>query len=238
VLELGTGWVPAVPLCIALCEIPVISVDIHDLRKNIVMLQTIKILAERTFKEVKELLPFASEQKFEFLVNSIRDNLPFMEILDALNIRFLISDARNLDIPPESISLFVSNTTLEHIQREVLEDIIKNFYRLAEPDAIVSHNIDISDHFSHDDPRITEYNYLKFGERTWALFNNEFLYQNRLRLSDYIHMHERSGFAIRNVEPRNMHRDKLNHLKIAKSFTKYDREDLAVTGAWLVAGKK
>ena len=65
--------------------------------------------------------------------------------------------------------------------KNFLKDIKKNLNL----NGLVSSLIDYSDHYSHTDNNINSLNFLKFDESNWKKYNNEYLYQNRLRHQDY-----------------------------------------------------
>ena len=59
------------------------------------------------------------------------------------------------------------------------------------------HDIDMTDHFSHTDSRITSINFLKFSAKEWTKYsNNPFAYHNRLRIYDYSKIFQNTGFRI------------------------------------------
>jgi len=81
-----------------------------------------------------------------------------------------------------NIQLISSNNTYEHIYPEVLGGIIQRMWALLAPGGIMSHFIDMSDHFAHMDRGIDIYNFLRFSEKQWDLIDNRIQPQNRWRL--------------------------------------------------------
>jgi hypothetical protein len=62
---------------------------------------------------------------------------------------------------------------------------------------VAVHIVDLSDHFSHDDPSISAINFLRFSSEQWArLGGNEFAYTNRLRASQLAEIYRGAGFDI------------------------------------------
>jgi ubiquinone/menaquinone biosynthesis C-methylase UbiE len=107
------------------------------------------------------------------------------ELLENLRIRYTIGDACRLSLPDRSISLITSNNTLEHVPAEILRGLLVEFRRLAATGGVMSHFIDMSDHFARLDPSITIYNYLRYSKRQWRWIDNTIQPQNRLRISHY-----------------------------------------------------
>src|SRR5690606_28209828 len=117
-------------------------------------------------------------------------------LLKALGVQFLVGDIRHLSLPVRSVDFIISNTTLEHIDRKTLTGIFHSFGRLITKDGLMSHLIDMSDHFSHGDPSIGSYNFLQYPEAQFRFINTALLYQIRFRASDYRQMLTESGFEV------------------------------------------
>ncbi|MBK8027012.1 MAG: hypothetical protein IPK19_37905 [Chloroflexi bacterium] len=99
----------------------------------------------------------------------------------------------------------------------------------------MSHLIDLSDHYSHFDRRLSPYHFLKFSSIEWRLFNNGLHYQNRLRIADYRDIHSRTGFHVVNEESRTAAAEFIDSIQIAPEFNRYERADLSVTESWMVS---
>ena len=71
----------------------------------------------------------------------------------------------SLSLQKESVDFICSNNTFEHIPQEILRDILVEFKRVLHPNGLMSHFIDMSDHFAHFDSRITIYNFLQIQQK-------------------------------------------------------------------------
>jgi hypothetical protein len=98
-----------------------------------------------------------------------------------------------------------------------------------------NNSIDLSDHYSHFDHRLTPYNFLRYSAASWRLFNNDLHYQNRLRVSDYREIHELTGFKILYERDEPLETDLIDRIALAPEFQHYDRQDLIVTRSWIVS---
>ena len=216
VLELGTGWYPVVPIGLVAAGVDrVTTIDVNPLCDATSASRALEMFgpvldADRTAREPNQLL-------------------------EPVGVRLLVCDARNSGLPDASVDLFVSNNTLEHIPPEMLGEIIAEFRRLAAPGAVMDHFIDMSDHYAHFDRSITEFNYLRYSDRTWRLFNNRLQYQSRLRISDYRRIVEQTGFRVVTEEAERGPLDQLEGVKLAARFRRYPPEELAVVRAWVTA---
>jgi len=156
------------------------------------------------------------------------------EIQETLDITLVVANATDTGLEGSSVDLFVSNNTLEHIPYPVLLNIFGEFRKLAAPAAIISHYIDLNDHFALFDSSISPYHFFKLSSRTWRLIDNQFSPVNRLRISDYRTLHESAGFDILSEEDDSK-ANQFNHQAIAKEFQAYPLDDLIVTDSWMIS---
>ena len=181
-------------------------------------------------------LPATDPARVETVLAAARDHIaPPDEVLARVGVRAMVGDARVSGLPAGSIDLVVSNNTLEHIPPHVLEEIVFEFRRVSAPGAVMDHFVDISDHYAHFDSSITEFNYLRYGPRTWRLVNNRLQYQNRLRASDYRRLIESAGLRVIAEEIERGTPEQLAQITVAAPFHAYAREDLLILRMWLTA---
>ncbi len=123
------------------------------------------------------------------------------ELEPRFGIRYLAPiDARATGLPPASVDFVSSTSTLEHIPERDVVPIFAECRRLLRPDGLLSARIDMRDHFSYADPRVSPYSFLRYSPRAWRLLNSRLLYQNRLRLSDHLRLIEAAGFEVVSVD--------------------------------------
>jgi SAM-dependent methyltransferase len=149
-------------------------------------------------------------------------------------------DARRTDLADESVDCVTSTNTLEHIAPGDIRLILRECHRVLRPGGVVSFRIDYQDHYSYFDRRISAYNFLRYSDRSWRLFNPPLHYQNRLRHRDHAEMLRSAGFTIREDHPNIGGDDDLQRLRelpLDPRFREYTVEELAVTDAHLVATK-
>lgn len=231
-VELGTGWYPTVPVGLALGGVDrVLTIDLEPLFDR-----------ERTLAVLRRYRDFIASGRIEVAarasarldqVVASAAGMSATELLEAIGVESLLVDARATGLPDASVDLFVSNNTLEHIGGVMLEQIFVEFARIAGPGASMSHFIDMADHYAGFDPSITVFNFLRYEPRVWSLFNNRLQYQNRLRLSQYLEIHETAGWA---VTTQDVHREPiavLREVPISSSFCQFSEEDLRASKAWV-----
>jgi len=239
VLELGTGWLPIVPISLFLHGVDIIrSVDITPLLNQQLIRETLEMFVKYADEgRLTRHLLHVQPERLDTLrrVAAQANALSALDLLKQLRIEVVVADASKLDLPAESLTLIMSNTTLEHISPEIMTGIFRAFRRVIRRDGVMSHLIDLTDHYSHLDRNITPYNFLQFSELTWRLFNNRLQYQNRLRASDYRRVHQETGFEIKIEENRSATEEQFRSVKLAPAFARYTTEDAMVIESWMVS---
>jgi SAM-dependent methyltransferase len=140
-------------------------------------------------------------------------------------------DARDTGLGDASVDLVTSTHTMEHIPADVIAGILREARRILKPTGMLSSVIDLKDHYSYFEPRLSPYNFLRYSDRRWRWLSPSLQYQNRLRHSDYRKLFERAGLSVVSEDVLGGAADELAHLrrtKLAARFDGYEIEDLAV----------
>jgi SAM-dependent methyltransferase len=242
ILELGTGWYPVIPLFFYLAGSGrVISIDIQRwMTRDTQQLTLLKMLEWHRRGLLNDLLPGSGRERLERLADIVSDPDAFDtgRVNEMIGLTPLITDAANLDLPDESVDFICSNNTLEHIPAGKLRDILKEFNRVLKPGGIMSHFIDMSDHFAHFDHAITIYNFLKFSERQWRILDNRIQPQNRLRFRDYQQIYEETGLPVTETIVREGAPEELERIRVHVCFSRYSTQELAISHATIISQKQ
>jgi Methyltransferase domain len=238
-LELGTGWYPVVPIAFFLIGVEKIySVDISFLTSKERIYTTISKFLEAEERKVLTDYVKYQPQKFQILKEIYEHYAQYTleEILEKLNIVYLIEDARKLSLPDNSVDLINSNNTFEHIYPDILAPIIQDFKRVVKKKTgVMSHFIDMSDHFAHFDKSINIYNFLQFSKAQWSIIDNSIQPQSRLRLSDYKKMYADLGIPILEEKNRPGEIEWVKAMQLHDDYKNYSLEDIAITHTQLVS---
>ena len=241
VFDLGTGWLPVVPVGMYLCGAKeVYTCDLAPLLKPArvtYVLQQIVEFAERG--ELGKLLPEFKPERLERVREVLRDKTTRTpaEMLKPLGIDVIIRDARAVELPAASVDLFCSTQVLESIPAPILTEIFTHFARLATPQPAMSHYIDLSDQYAAFDRSITPFNFLRFSNREWSWINNKIIPLTRLRIPEYRRVIAESGWKLAEEDNTVGQPDDLNRVPLAGEFNQYSREDLLVLRSWLMANR-
>lgn len=237
-LELGTGWFPIIPIGLALSGVETVySVDIQSLLSRETVRVTLEMYAKAQARGQVTVLRADAPERIKTVLR-MGERASEKDFLAHLGIVLLIADARHLSLDTGSIDLICSNNTLGHIPRAVIVEILRQFHRIVTERGIMSHHIDLADQYAKFDRGITVYNFLKFSDPVWKIFNNDLQYQNRLRLPDFRELHAEAGFEILEESNRSQPLKVLKQVTLASRFERYKAEELAVHDTWIVSRPK
>mgnify|MGYP001098283663 CR=1 FL=1 len=142
--------------------------------------------------------------------------------------------AESLDLKP-GYDLICSNNTLEHIYPKLMKPILKRFNALVLKGSLMSHFIDLTDHFAHRDSKITIYNFLKFSDAQWALIDNDIQPQNRMRWSEYLSLYQAMGIPCSIEETRAIADPGVNLDFVHEKYLGFNRADLLISHGYIVS---
>jgi SAM-dependent methyltransferase len=231
IVEIGTGWLPVLPMCFAL--VGVRRCHSFDLNRHLSPGSLTRVLGMiephlDAIAQAAELDPRIVRRRWT--------DLSAQRSVDALLARSGLSyhapaDATRTGLPDASVALVISNSVLEHVPASVLGALMRESVRVLAPDGLSLHSVNCGDHYAYFDRSITPINYLTFDERSWKRWNNDILYQNRLRPSDFLAAADEAGLEIvlDTHKPRQDLLDALPRLAIASEFGRYGPSDLCCT---------
>lgn len=230
-MEIGTGWHPALPLCFILAGAR--SVATFDIVRLLGEAEIFRLLGSLC-NHVPRIAEVAGENAaaVHARLMELRRSKNLNQLLDNSGIEYYApADGRTTGLPPDSVDLVYSNSVLEHVPREIIRGLMIESFRVLKPGGLVLHNVGCNDHYAFFDKSISFVNFLQFGEREWRLWNNPIQYQNRLRAPEFVDLAIQEGFEIiskrTHVRPGTM--EALAHLRIAPQFVHFSKEELAAT---------
>jgi hypothetical protein len=242
-VEVGTGWVPIVPIFYWLhgqsqCD----TYDISRLLDKSLLIETVRQFV-CLYQEDPQALRVGGDAaelsgRMKILEQLLRGEADADQILKRCNISYHAPcDATETGLPEQSIDYVFSNTTLEHVPAETIARLFEHHQHILKPGGCVMHLIDLSDHFSHDDPSIASINFLQFSEREFSRYNTCFLYQNRLRPRWWYSTLREHGFRIIKWETHVNRRSLglLPSLKLDGDFADISAEELCTSSIVVVA---
>jgi len=149
------------------------------------------------------------------------------------------ADATRTGMERNSVDVVFLNSVLEHVKADVIVSMMEESERILRPGGLAIHSVNCGDHYAYGDKKVTAINYLQYSEAAWRFWNNDLMYQNRLRPCDIVGMAEKAGLEVilRKQRPRESLMAMLEELELAPEFRKYPREELCSTSVDFVARK-
>jgi SAM-dependent methyltransferase len=244
-LEVGTGRAPLVPLAYWLMGAErTITIDLNPYLKEELVAEHVRYIAENQNEILRLFGSLMDEGRFRHLLDFATNTKPSAsEFLDLCRTTYIApGNAADTTLPDQHIDFHTSYTVFEHIPSNVLVDILEEGNRIIKNDGLFVHRIDYSDHFSHSDKAISAINFLQYSDDEWAKYaGNRYMYMNRLRHDDFLALFESVGHNIVEAEPnvdaRSEELLRTGGVKLNERFHSKSKDDLAISGAWIVTEK-
>ncbi len=236
-LEIGTGWLPVFPLCFALagarrCHTfdlnrhlnpAVVPGAMSELERHLPAIAQACGDAEATVRGRWQSLVAAGDGQAMLRAAGVEYHAP--------------ADATTTGLKDASVALVFSNSVLEHVTPEVLAPMMRESCRVLQPDGLSLHSVNCGDHYAYFDRSITQVHYLRFTDRQWRKWNNDLLYQNRLRPVDFVDAARAAGMELL-VDmhvPRPELMARFDRIPFAPEFRRYPPEQLCCTSVTFAA---
>lgn len=237
-LELGTGWYPVVPIGLFLAgagEINTVDISALTNRENVLLTLKRYLEYESAGKLAPFFIPTPTRLEEAKRIVAIADGLDYTQLLEGLRIQYWVMDARQLPLATASIQFITSNNTFEHIYPDILKAILISFKRVIHPDGVMSHFIDMSDHFAHLDSSISIYHFLRYSNKEWKWIDNDIQPQNRWRITHYRQLYEALGIPISKEKNRPGDIEVIKKEPLAEAFKDTPIVDLAISHSYVVS---
>jgi hypothetical protein len=241
--ELGTGRVPEIPFYLWLMgSKKIFTVDLQNLlREDLLSEFFINVISNESI--IKDYLNTQLlEKRFNLFKSEFYNkNKKSLHILESImNIEYIPNlDARNTLIKDNTIDYYFSNNVLEHIESNLINEILYEQKRITKNNGLMINYIDYGDHFSHTDDSISSLNFLQYSTNEWSRYgDSKFIYMNRLRHDDFEDIFKKLKYKNKYVEisKENDYQKIIesNNFKLAKCFSNKSNEVLSIIGAWFV----
>ncbi|MEM6346776.1 MAG: class I SAM-dependent methyltransferase [Bacteroidota bacterium] len=237
VLELGTGWYPVVPLGMYLSGIDQIyTVDQSSYLSEARFAELLAYLANWQARGLlQKYLPSLKIHRWQSLRQLQAEyKNDFSKLLEALQIHYWLGDARTLPYSARQFDLIHSNNTFEHIPPSILGGLISEMKRVMKVEGVMSHYIDMVDHYSYGDPSLSPLHFLRFTERQWSWIENRFQSQNRMRLNQYEDLFAKLGLKALPLHLEFAAADEVKDQKLAFPYSSFPPKKVEVLYAHLM----
>jgi SAM-dependent methyltransferase len=233
-LEVGTGWYPTFPFaCFLAGAKSVLTFDLNRHLKPALTRDCAHRLGERLDVIASACeVPLADvQQRHRQLCAALADRVDLGAATGGVVDYRAPADARNTGLGRGSIDCVFSNSVLEHVPADAIEGIFREAERVLAPAGIMFHSVNCGDHYAYVDRSISQLHYLRYSDDSWRLWQNAFLYQNRLRAHEFVDMSLRAGFTIdlNTAHPTEEGMRELEQIAVHPRFAHLSREQLCIT---------
>jgi SAM-dependent methyltransferase len=200
VFELGTGFVHWQSVVAKLfADVRPIMFDVVDDRLWKVFLT---YMAELKAALPRLDLPDDRIAPAQQLLDRLLASHAFDEAYEVLGAEYILHPDGSFDgLESESFALVTSLNVLEHINAEILPQVMAETYRLLRPGGYVIHQFDLSDHYWYFDSSMSRKNYLRFAPDTWDRWlSNRVMYINRVQRPQWETIFKQANFEIVDCE--------------------------------------
>ena len=232
VAEIGTGWIPAVPVALALTGCEVHTYDVSALTKSDFLRRTLKTweprLAEIAQASKQPLLDVYD--RWDRLSRSETLN----EVCEKTGGEYLAPvDTTSLPYESGTFDLVLSNLAMPSIPDGLIVPVLQESVRLLKPSGWSIHRIRMTDEYAACDPNRHHLHYLTYGQETWKRwFDHRHKCQNRWRTSHFLKAFRDVGLLQRELR---RHQDTtgaayFQKVPLAPEFQACDEDDLNTIG--------
>ncbi len=239
VAELGTGWVPAIPVALALVGCEVHTFDVAALTKQEYLRRTLNAWEPR----LDEIAAAARQpvcevaERWEPLARSTT----LYELCQQTG-GVCLAPVDTTALPDETgaFDLVVSNLVLQCIPDQLVVPVLRESARILKPSGWSIHRIRMTDEYAFSDPRQHHLHFLMYQKATWdRWFNYRLKNQNRWRASHFLGAFRDVGFLLREVR---RHQETsgaayFQKVPLATEFQSCDEDDLNTIGMDVVLQK-
>jgi hypothetical protein len=238
VVEVGTGFVPLLPVGLFLAGAAAVhTYDVARLSNTARTSDLLhQIVAAADSGALERECPWTLPDRLARLREIAADPpIDLDPLLAAMGITYHVGDATQSGLDARSVELFVTNNVFEHVPAGVISALLAEAHRTGVPGALLSHHIDLRDHYAKFDRTVSVYNSLRYSSRQWRYLNSRMEPQNRLRHSDYVRLVDEAGFDIMLDDSRTGPEAAFAAVRPAPEFRRYADEDLRVIDMWVAA---
>jgi SAM-dependent methyltransferase len=154
-LEIGTGWLHWESTIIRLFyDVEITLFDFWDNRQFGAFQQYFGQLEDIIDREL-DMDPMQHE-RVHGLLRGISKASSFDDVYNLLGFQYVINPSGTFkQFQDESFALIFSCNVLEHVDRDILPEFVRDFYRLLKPRGYSIQQIDLGDHLSYYDQSVS-----------------------------------------------------------------------------------
>ena len=239
VAELGTGWVPALPVALALVGCEVHTFDVAALTKRDYLQRTLKAWEPR-LGEIAAAAQQPVGQVAKRWATLARSTTLHELCQQTGGVCLAPVDTTALPDETGAFDFVVSNLVMQCIPDQLVVPVLRESARILKPSGWSIHRIRMTDEYAFSDPHQHHLHFLTYQKATWnRWFNHRLKNQNRWRASHFLEVFRDVGLLLREVR---RHHDTsgaayFQRVPLAPEFQSCDEDDLNTIGMDVVLQK-
>ena len=196
VVELGTGWVPVVPLVYLLAGAKMETYDVSPLVRRNHFVRCLREIELRIGDYAKTSQVTESFMRERLVL--IRNETVLESAATILDGAYRAPvDTRYLPYNDSKVDVVISNLVLQCIPKQLIEGTLRETARILKPGGLAIHRVNLSDEYSNSDPRRGDLEFLRFSNKTWnRFFDHSLKHLNRLRFCEFMELFESCGLKV------------------------------------------
>ena len=241
VVEIGTGFAPLLPVGLHLAGARAVhTFDIVRLANTARTCEMLtQLVATADSGALARECPWVLPERLDRLRAIAADPpLELDALLAEMGITYHVGDASRSGLAGGSAGLFVTNNVFEHIPADGIRALLREAHRTGAPGAVISHHIDLRDHYAKFDRKVGVYNSLRFSSRQWRYLNSRLEPQNRLRRPDFLRLVDECGFDLVAEDSHSGNDAHFAAVRPAPEFARYEEADLRIVDMWIAARRR
>ena len=195
IVEIGTGWLPILPLILRAGGAgEVITLDHDRLMDRRTFVHAITYIREN----LDRILRISGLPRSYFNLSTLPSRSePSLADLCRAGAIVYRAPFDFTKLAPQSADMVVSRATLEHIPEQRLREIFLHAAKVVKPGGIMCHIVDVSDHFAHTDKSLSRVDMLRYSDEEWlARTRHRLNHLSRLRWFDYAGLMRDTGWDV------------------------------------------
>ncbi|HKQ44085.1 MAG TPA: methyltransferase domain-containing protein [Rhizomicrobium sp.] len=239
VQEIGTGWIPILPLIFRCAGAGEVFTMDHD---KLMDAHTFRHAISFIHENLTRGLEWSKAPREYFNLNHLpsRSHRSLQDLCRSANIVYG-APFDFLDAPPESADFIVTRAVLEHIPEETVQRIFAHAATVVRPGGMMCHMIDLSDHLEHHDKSLSRVDMLRYSDQEWRDRTRHRLnHLSRARRFDYVRMLEETGWEVISMtaEPNQKALQDLKTMPLVPRYANVPHEELAILDLLIVCQHK
>lgn len=242
-VEIGTGWYPTFPFACHLAGAACVETfDLNPHLKPELVTRCIESLERHllVIATTSDSSLESVERRWRALRAGWQANHDLQRASNG-GIRYHApADAAATGLDTGNYDAVFSNSVLEHVLPSVIAPLYREALRILRPGGLMFHSVNCGDHYAYVDRDIHQLHYLRYSDAQWKFWDNDFLYQNRLRADHFVDVACDSGFDIV-LDTSNVRKERLAQLRamrLAPEFSGMDAGRLSITSVDFIGRKQ